>query len=348
MKRVMQCTLLIPRLFWPHENAQSVWSGLELPGLAKLVGRSRAERFDPIAPEGWLCQAFEVEPQQDWPVAPLTLELDGGEPGDAYWLRADPAHLRMDRDRLVLVENGLFEITPEEAAAFVSALNAHFREQDIRFEAPKPKRWYARLPHAPRILTQTPSTAAGGDVRRFLPSGEDALVWHRTFNEIQMLLHEHPLNAAREQRGEPVVNSVWFWGGGTRTHVRGRPYDAVWTDDALAIALASVADATVFSCPGDAAHWLSVAGAQGGDASQLIVLEPLASAAAHQDSSAWQSGMEALERRWFAPLARALREGRLASVSLVTPGDASCWRFDATRADLLKFWRSARPWQEYA
>ena len=349
MKRAMRCTLLIPRLFWPHENAQSVWHGLELPGLEKLIGRAHAERFDAITPEGWLCQAFELERQQDWPVAPLTLELDGGEAADAYWLRADPVHLRMDRDRLVLVENALFDVSMDEAKALGAALNDHFREQEITLHIPHPKRWYVRLPHVPSLVTHSANEAAGGDVRRFLPTGADALTWHRVFNEIQMLLYDHPVNVQREQRGEPVVNSVWFWGGGVRASVRGRPCDALWADDALPVALGSVADIAVSARPQNAAAWRSAASASADSgSSHLIALDQLASAAAHEDSTAWQSEISALEANWFAPLARDLRERRLASVTVIVPGKAGCWRFEVRPADFLKFWRRAKPWAEYA
>jgi hypothetical protein len=348
MKRAMRCTLLIPRLFWPHENAQTVWSGLELPALEKLIGRARAERFDAITPEGWLCQAFQLERQQDWPVAPLTLELDGGEAADAYWLRADPVHLRMDRDRLVLVENALFDVSMEEAEALGATLNDHFREQEITLHAPRPKRWYVRLPRAPSLVTHSTSVAAGGDVRGLLPTGADALAWHRVFNEIQMLLYDHPVNVEREQRGEPVVNSVWFWGGGLKAPVRGRPCDALWADDALAVALGTLADIAVSAQPQNAAEWRSTVGRTSVEDSHLIVLDQLASAAAHQDSTAWQSELRALEANWFAPLVQDLRARHLASVTVVVPGQAACWRFEVRRADLLKFWRHVRPWPEYA
>ena len=40
----------------------------------------------------------------DWPVAPLTLALDGLAAGNAYWLRCDPVHLRAERSGLILVD----------------------------------------------------------------------------------------------------------------------------------------------------------------------------------------------------------------------------------------------------
>jgi hypothetical protein len=255
----------------------------------------------------------------------------------------------MDRDRLVVVENALFDVSMDEAQAFGAALSDHFREQEITFHPLRPKRWYVRLPRVPALMTHSTSEAAGRDVQSFLPTGADALAWHRVFNEIQMLLYDHPVNVERERRGEPVVNSVWFWGGGVRASVRGRPCDALWADDALPVALGSVADIAVSARPQNAAEWrrAAVAAADGGS-SHLIVLDQLASAAAHQDSTTWQSEISALEANWFLPLSENLREGRVGSVTVIAPGAAGCWRFEVRRGDFLKFWRHARSWAEYA
>jgi hypothetical protein len=344
----MQCTLLIPRLFWPRETAERVSSGLHLPALTTLLGRSRRERFAAIATEGWLCQAFQVERQQDWPVAPLTLAIDGGETGEAYWLRADPVHLRVDRNRLLLIENTLFDVTADEAHALVSSLNEHFASEGLSFHAPSPKRWYARLSRAPNLFTHCTSEVAGQDVQLFLPAGSDALAWHRVFNEIQMLLHTNAANAAREARAEPVVNSVWFWGGGARTAVPGSPYSVVWSDDTLAVSLAALADARTADCPANAGAWFNSPHFSAGDeGAHLIVIDELAAPNAHHDSQEWRARVVSLEESWFAPLLGALRESKLTGIALVTPGAAGCWRFDLTKMDLLKFWRRPLPWAEY-
>jgi hypothetical protein len=38
--------------------------------------------------------------------------------------------------------------------------------------------------------------------------------WRHAINEAQMVLHAHPVNQARQAAGQPVVNSLWPWGGG--------------------------------------------------------------------------------------------------------------------------------------
>ena len=345
----MHCTLFIPGLMWPRPGAQEVTRGLEVPALRKLLARGRAQRCAAIAPEGWLCQAFEVERAQDWPIAPLTLELDGGEPGDVYWLRADPIHIKVERQRLLLVHSALFEIDHGEAQALAAALNAHFAADGYAFSAPHPRRWYVKLPRLPRLVTHSVSEAAGRELQSCLPEGPDALAWHRVFNEAQMLLHTHPVNEAREERGEPAINSVWLWGGGTRPAVRGRPYDAVWSDDAAAAALAAAACVTAEALPADASAWIArVAGAAPHLRSGLLVLDAAAGAAAYGDVEAWRDRLARLEALWLAPLLRELHAGRIDSLAIVVPGPEAGFRFEVTRADLYKVWRSVKPLSAYA
>jgi hypothetical protein len=351
---MMNCTLLVPALFWPRDAADAMFGGLALESLTRLLSRSRAQRFAPIGTEGWLCGAFEIERQQDWPIAPLTLALDGGDADGAYWLRADPVHLKVERDRLALVQSALFDLGAEEAQALAGALDRHFSGEGVTFHAPHPKRWYARLEAEPRLVTHSIAEAAGRDVQPFLPSGEDALGWHRVFNEAQMLLHGHPVNTAREARGEPIVNSVWLWGGGTRAAVPGKPFSAVWSDDASAVAIAAAAGTHAAGVPADAESWLDAAArrdrviAPGASAdAHLVVLDDLTWAAAYRDVDTWRGRLSALEAHWFAPLVHALAERRIASLALVSPGASSAWRFDSNRADLRKFWRRARAWSEF-
>jgi len=77
-------------------------------------------------------------------------------------------------------------------------------------------------------MQTTPAAAArGARVDEKLPSGPDAMRFHALMNEAQMLLHEHPVNAEREARGEPALNSIWFWGGGVMAAAKARPFSAV-------------------------------------------------------------------------------------------------------------------------
>ena len=52
------------------------------------------------------------------------------------------------------------------------------------------------------------------DVADALPDHPEARYWRRILNEIQVALHQCPVNVRRRQLGKQEINSVWFWGGG--------------------------------------------------------------------------------------------------------------------------------------
>ena len=344
----MQCTLLIPQLFWPRESAGMAGQGLELPALSTLLARAEVERFPPISPEAWLCQAFEVERQRDWPIAPLTLALDGGEPDAAYWMRADPVHIKVSREGLRLVDSTLFDVSADEAQSFVDALNAEFAQSGLVFFAPHPKRWYVKCADAPSIATHALSEVAGRDVKAHLPGGEQALDWHRRFNEAQMLLHSHPANESREARGEPAVNSVWFWGGGTIPSVPGHHFATVSSDDSAATALAAAADVGIRPLQEDGERFVACASTSNSSLPHLAILNQLAGAVAYQDAAAWRDRIARLETEWFAPLLRALRRGTVSRIDIVSLGSEHCCRFTITRGALFKVWRRPQALEAYS
>ena len=344
----MQCTLLIPQLFWPRETAELAGRGLDLSALSTLLARADVERFAPLSAEAWLCQAFEVERQQDWPIAPLTLSVDGGDPAGAYWLRADPVHIKVSREGLHLVDSTLFEVSEDEAQSFAEALNAQFADVGLVFVAPHAKRWYVRCADAPAIETHPLSEVAGREVKRFLPVGEHALDWHRRFNEAQMLLHAHPSNEEREARGEPPVNSVWFWGGGTIPSVPGRHFSTVSSDDTAATALAAAADVGIRALHEDGDRFLACASTSGLTLPHLAILNQLAGAVVYGDAAAWRERIVKLEAEWFAPLLGALRRGLLTQIDIVALGGDDCRRYTIPRAALLKMWRRPQPIAAYS
>lgn len=343
----MQCTLLIPRLFWPRDNVEQVSHALSLPSLATVLARAGVARYPALTPEAWLCQAFEVERQQDWPVAALTLRLDGGELENAYYLRADPVHIKIGSEGLHLVDSTLFDVTAHEARALVAALNGHFANEGIRFFVGNAKRWYAKLDRTPQLITHSLGEVAGKSVHALLPTGADAAKWRRTFNEAQMVLHDHAVNQAREATGAPEINSVWFWGGGILPNVPGRPFDAVWTDDAFATALASAADRHSARVPPSVPDWLRTCTTER-LGSHLIMLDSISAAVTYDDRDAWRARIAELDAAWIGPLLSALRQGQLARLTLVTLGEHESCRFTLTRADLLKLWRRRQPLSAYA
>jgi len=328
--------LVIPDLFLPKDIAAEVCAGLRLPALEKLLARGRSESLPMLPLENLLCELFGMPCASEAPVAPVSAAFDGLPEG--CWLRVDPVHLRLQRDQMLLagVQPG-----GEEAAALCASLNAHFAGQGMEFFAPHPQRWYVRLDELPRILTTPFSEVLGRNVRGALPSGEDAAHWHRLFNEIQMLLYSHPLNQAREARGELPVNSVWLWGAGRSSGELQKIYDSASSDELLVEMFAAAARVPF-------AAWPEQWSAEGGGARQLLVWTGLRSALQRGDLAAWRTALQDFEISYARPLWQALRSGRSARLQLDIPGEHGVRRVILKRGDSWAFWRRARRLAEYS
>lgn len=151
--------------------------------------------------------------EQDTPIAPLLArdadtDIDGG-----YVIVADPVLLVADRDDLVLVDR-VDDLTADESDALVAMLNRHFADDGVRFIELNSTTWVARVDRAPGLQTTPLDLARRRGLFPHLPAGPDARTWTGRQNEIQMLLHDHPVNVAREAHGRVPVTGVWFWGGG--------------------------------------------------------------------------------------------------------------------------------------
>jgi len=299
------------------------------PGLTRILSRARAASLADKDLEAALLGSFGVQRQRDWPVAPFSWLGEGGEPDTRYWLRADPVHLRAERDALVLIDAAHLALEPESARRVVDALNAHFESERVQFFAPHPNRWYAALEQTPAIATAPLRSVVGCSIDPLLPHGSGALTWHRWLNEIQMLLHSHAVNQARETADQPTVNSVWFWGGGVLPSALPGRFAGLWGDDPLVRGLAHASGVTWAALPDHAAQWL----AHAGEGEHLLVLNPL--------PVGQSNPLENQERRWFGPILEALRLRQLAALTLLVESDDAILRFELCAGDLWKFWRRA-------
>ncbi|HEU4709839.1 MAG TPA: hypothetical protein VFS17_11035 [Methylophilaceae bacterium] len=201
--------------------------------------------------EAALCQAFGVEKQQDWPAAALSWLGEGNSPENDFWLYADPVHLQLQRDHFTLSLPVPLPLTHTESEALLATLNRHFAQDGLMFCTGASGQWYMRQTNPSDIAFSFPDQAAGRDVRDFLPRGATAEQWRRLLNEIQMLLHEHPVNLAREERGQSAINSLWFSGAGPLPVSPQRQSGTVVADHPLARGLANWSGRNALALPPD-------------------------------------------------------------------------------------------------
>lgn len=326
----MSLHLVVPGLLWPAASRREALRDLDLPALSTLLGRAQRRTAAGLGLSDWIAHTFALGGDEiPWGA----LRRLGEDPAqrDGIWLCADPAHLRFARDTLVLADARELAISADEAGALLAALNQHFSDVGS-FHGGDAQHWYLRLPTAPAVRTAPLDRVLGRSFELFLPDGPEATRWRALLNEAQMLLHGHPVNAAREARGLPAINSVWLWGAGSLPALPPSPYAEVLADDALVRGAARAAGANCAALPARAP------GACSG-AATLAVVDSLLGAAAYRDLAAWRGALERLERDWFAPLRGALHAGSLRQLRLSAPGDEATLEMLITRRDLWKLWR---------
>ena len=267
-----------------------------LPVLDNLLARGRQLACQPANLVDWLGRELCIAHQHDTPIAAICLAEDGLDPGHGFWLRADPVHVRVARDQLIL--SNMTDLSHDEAEQLRQDLVAHFGE-DFSPVVTHTGTWFVEVNRHTGISTTALPSAIGKHIDPLLPAGKDALHWRKLLNEIQMLLFDHPVNQAREARGLPTANSLWLWGGGSLPavpHISMKP--AIMTSHPLALTLTKFAGASLL--PMQAAWQSSQTSAP--NSSNLFIFDQPHTALQQGDLAAWLDAIRALENNWLKPL----------------------------------------------
>ncbi|MFP4154517.1 MAG: hypothetical protein ACLFSG_02330 [Halothiobacillaceae bacterium] len=317
----------------------------ELPVLPRLTRRlDRGDRRGAL-PEArdhtvqWLARFFGWPVDETLPVARLRLLGEPDQHGRAFgpesgfWLCADPVSLKAEPDHALVFGHGLHELTEAESVALVESLKAHFAPDGWSFVEASPERWYVRLPEPARIHTTPLWIALRRNAAHLLPRAPEGVpdarfAPRRWLAEIEMLLYNHPVNAARAARGQPQVNSVWLHGEGAwpddvqPTHCP--RFDAVIADDPLLRGLARWSKLPVLSAAAAFAspHILD-------DREHLLWIETDAWWTNLEGNLAgWKAALEAVEARFARAETFRPREIRLhGPFGHVISRDWHRWRF---------------------
>jgi hypothetical protein len=303
----MQLILALPALFEERDDTAAPGAASALSQLMALAGTPKRQSGGVDAA---LAAHYGVERQNDWPLAPIRLAALGVDPGDGYWLAADPVTVDVGLASAELA-GVVTDLDRTETDALLATLNAHFAADELAFVAPRPGRIFVRAATATRLSTVAARAALRRPLRPLLPQGRDAGTWRRWQSEIEMLLHEHPVNVERERAGRAQVNAFWLSQGGTLAPLRQRGSSiATFASHGIAPALAAFADAPAHSLPDDLRGALAAAG-------------PVDSIVAVPDAL----DLASIERAWAAPARAALVAGSLDSVQVVSEsaGDAIIW-----------------------
>ncbi len=284
---------------------------------AVALGRADRAAATEVGRREQLRRHFSL-PAGTWPIAALSRQADAGDAGTDAWLRADPVYMRPDINGVRLMAHGAtMAMAQADSDALLPALKPLFGDAGFALDAPEPSRWYLRLSRETKIpVFADPGDALGDDVFEHADLGPEGRRWRALQSETQVLLHNHPWNAARVAQGKPPVNSLWFWGGGSLPVAQSQqaaPHTIAFASDPTVHALAASTSAALALPPA----------------------YPSASTDALFDLVATRD-LAVLDGRWLQPALDALRRGDIDRLQL----DCEDGRiFDFRRNQRWRFWR---------
>lgn len=214
-----EIVIVISDLYLPDTPAAA---SLELAGLDRIA------RFGEQLACGWRDWLAHWVGRDDLEQAPVSAVVAAGQAlaSESAWL-ATPLHLAAGLTTLHFDARGILRLSAQELAELALDFQRTFHDASL---VPLPSGEFLLMQAGlPATITTEPARIVGGKVADALPRGEGASRLRRLGAEIEMWLHEHPINAAREV----PISTLWIWGGGAQTAL------ARSTSDALPLAFGS-------------------------------------------------------------------------------------------------------------
>jgi hypothetical protein len=329
-------TLIVPGLIWTRQALADLTFDLPLPAFTTLLGRGRLMQRPSQATAAILAEITGIAaPLPAAALRRLALREKPGPDDKGDWLCLDPVQLNFQERSLIVGDPQNLRLTDEEAAALAVALAPTFAGLG-ELEVLSPRHWNLRLLAEAPAFQALPDAA--GRAASPLPLDAGYAAWRQAINEAQMALHAHPVNKARTAAGQPVVNSLWPWGGGRlaglAAHTGRATHDALWSNDPVARGIARQLRIDGATLPDS----FNSASAR----RPLAVFDALEHPARSGDAIVWRDELARFEADWLAPALDALRGGRLGALRLIATGEPAAAELQVSRHDLWKFWRKPR------
>jgi hypothetical protein len=331
-----QITLVLPFALPIPEFAPDLVRALQAPALSALLTRTSSHARLPAN------DAVRALPHEQWLARALGL-ADGGRPAFAAaamraagvsadagtWFIVNPIHIEIARTHLMMGDLRRLGLTEPESRALFETAQPYFEEAGHTLVYGDAGTWFMRADDWTGLDTATPDAALGMDLTDWMPIGTRAAAFRRLQNEVQILWHTHPVNAAREARRLPPVNAFWTWGAADAARLPAPDAPKLASFDAGA-AVQALAGAQSDALPDFGKRF---------DGHTILYCGSAAPYAVGADWGGWVAQLQQLEAALFAPILDALMKGRVRAVGLVLSHRDAHAEFTTTALAQRTFWR---------
>jgi len=318
---------------------------VRLPALELLLSRAQPQTLD-CGWRAWLARRIEA-PERCAPAELAALAFrDALQLPDAplshvhHWF-ATPLHFFAGIDSVHLHPQGVLQLSAEEQQRLAQEFASVFAgspwslsavgQRELLLTGPP---LYASAEDPLQLLTQAPDAC--------LPRGPDANALRRLGSEIELWLHEHPLNLERTRRGQLPVTGLWLWGGALQAEAEAIPIAATVVQP-MPLPLLYGRDSyteAAWRLQAQASHPLpdsfAADPALARSRRDRIVLLAL------RFEQGLMPALLELEHHWLAPLVTAVRKRAITTLFVLLAGRT----YRLTWHHCIRVWRARAPWWE--
>jgi hypothetical protein len=330
---VHEFVIVIADLYLPEEAALDADA---LPGLDR-VARFGRRGATPAGWRAWLAGAMgrgDLAAEPAARVAALCLR-DAGRAG-FLWL-STPLHLIAGLTSLHLEQRGLLRLPLATLRILAQDFHKVFHGTGFTLEPLPSGGFLLSGPAVSEPRTVEPARCVGMDVGAALPVARSL----RTLGaEMEIWLHEHPVNLERLVRAEPAISTLWLWGGGPAQGAPGAPAvpsahleeDRIYGRDPYLDGLAFALGVPAAKLPASMEELLQR------PARRLVIVVDLAEILARERAGSAAAALAAIDACWILPATRLVARGAVRCLRLLANDRCLALR----RHDRLRLWRPAR------
>jgi hypothetical protein len=251
------------------------------------------------------------------------------------WM-ATPVHLVTGLSSLHLDRRSVLHLSSEDLMALAAEFRRVFHDSGFVLEPLDSGDFLLFGPETTVTQGLEPARWMGGSVADSQLGNASDRVLRRLGTEIEMWLHEHPVNDARSRRGESPVTGLWLWGGGRALvqsggqPVRDASADIAFGNDAYLQGLWASMGQKVFPLPQQLADVFGYA-----EARRAALVIEMGSMLHTAPSWTFFDALAQIDRAFINPSIEALGAGRLERLVFLANDHALTVR----RGDRFKLWR---------
>jgi hypothetical protein len=126
-----------------------------------------------------------------------------------------PCHWQIGMDQVVMLDPASLFLSDDESQQLLQAMQPFLQEDGLQVTWHSALKWHVQGALLTDLACASLDRVIGQNIKCWIPESPAARPLQRLQSEMQMLLYNHPVNNARDERRQISVNSFWLHGAGT-------------------------------------------------------------------------------------------------------------------------------------